>query len=261
MISMSDANKVITSAGLNRILKAVGKEHCPANIDRDALARGLDQCIEWYGEAQKFHTEKYEMAQRLALATVLSRVQRIRRLMKDDDVWHDDLWRYLAHKSSPPQSPRTAIESLEILISQEIWQRSILDIYEDVDIAYRHSFRAFSPFQWLIGDWLPALYSGLQFQNATLSEGLASATGAYVRFARAVADELNIKKLGRRYAIASFVKAIKNVASWDVRRRLPRELPELQEYARDRRHILLSIIETSNGGSVKTTAGQIQSKI
>jgi hypothetical protein len=136
-----------------------------------------------------------------------------------------------------------------------------VDVYEDVDIAYRHSFQAFSPFQWLIGDWLPAVYSGLKFQNSTLSEGLASATGAYVRFARAVADELNIKKLGRRYAIASFVKAIKNVASWDVRRRLPRELPELQEYARDRRHILLSIIETSNGGSVETTAGQIQSKI
>jgi hypothetical protein len=257
---MSDANKVITSAGLNKILKAVGKEYCPPNIDGDAFAKGLDQCIEWYGDAQKFHSEKYEMAKRLALSTVLSRVKRLRRLMKDDDVWHDDLWRYLAHKSSPPQSPRAAIVSLEILISEELRQRTYVDVYEDVDIAYRHSFQAFSPFQWLIGDWLPAVYSGLKFQNSILSEGLASATGPYVRFARAVADELNIKKLGRRYAVASFVKAIKNVASWDVRRRLPRELPELQAYARDRRHILLSITQTPNGASGETT-GQIQSKI
>src|SRR6266850_2081032 len=135
---MADANKVITPAGLNRILKAVGKEHCPPNIDRDALARGLAQCIEWHGEAQKFHTDEYEMAQRLALATVLARVKRLRRLMKDDGVWHDDLWRYLAHKASPAQSPRAAMESLEILISEEIRQRSIVDVYEDLDIQYRH---------------------------------------------------------------------------------------------------------------------------
>src|SRR5712672_1277783 len=139
MISMSDGDKVITSAGLNRILKAVGKEHCPPNIDRDALARCLDQCIEWYGEAQKYHTEKHEMAQRLALGTVLSRVKRLRRLMKDDSVWHDDLWRYIAKNASPPQSPRGAIESLEILIGEEMRQRCVVAAYEDVDIAYRHS--------------------------------------------------------------------------------------------------------------------------
>jgi hypothetical protein len=258
---VADGNKIITPDDLNRILKAVGKEHCPPNLDRDALARGLAKCVEWYVEAQKFHTEKYEMAQRRALATILARVKRLRRLMKDDGVWHDDLWRYLAHTASPSQSPRAAAESLEILLSEEIRQRSIVDLYEDVNIAYRHSFQAFSPFEWLIGDWLPVVYSGLQFRNATLSEGLASATGAYVRFARAVADELNIKKLGRRYATASFVRAIKNVAAWDVRRRLPRDLCELQVYARDRRNILFSTVKTLERGSAETTAGQIQSKI
>lgn len=258
---MADANKVITPAGLNRILKAVGKEHCPPNLDREALARGLDQCIEWYGEAEKFHTDKYEMAQRLALSTVLARVKRLRRFMKDDDVWRDDLWRYLAPKSSPPQSPRAAIESLEILINEELRQRTYVDAYEDCDIAYRHSFQAFSPFRWLVGDWLSAVYFGLKFQNATLSDGLASETGGYVRFARAVTDELNIKMRGRRYAGASFVKAIKDVARWDVRRRLPRDSDELQVHAWDRRQIILSIVETPKRGSAEEAAGQIQSKI
>jgi len=254
---MSDINKVITAAGLNRILKAVGKEHFPADLDREALASGLNQCIEWYGEAQKFHTDKNETAQRRGLAIVLARVKRLRRLMKDDDIWRDDLWRYLAHKSSPPQTPRAAIESLELLISSEIQQRSVVDVYEDADIAYRHSFQAFSPFEWLIGDWLPAVYAGLQFKRATVLDGLASATGPYVRFARAVADELNIKKLGRRYAIASFVKAIKAVASWDVRKSLPRDLCELQAHAQDRRDILLSIVGTTRRRPV---VGQTQSK-
>ncbi|CEG09781.1 hypothetical protein BN961_03213 [Afipia felis] len=258
---MSDANKVITSAGLNRILKAVGKEYFPASLDREALASGLNQCIEWYGEAQKFHTDKYEMAQRRELEMVLARVERLRRLMKDDDIWRDDRWHYLAHQGSPPQTPRAAVESLERLIGEEIFQRSVVDAYEDMDILYRHTFQAFSPFEWLIGDWLPAVYAGLQFECATISDGLASATGPYVRFARATADELNIKKLGRRYAVASFVKAIKTVSSWDVRRRLPRELYELQVHAQDRRDILLSIVGTARQGRpAQTTAGQMQSK-
>jgi hypothetical protein len=258
---MADGNKAIAPEGLNRILKAVGKEHCPPNIDRDALARGLDQCVEWYVEAQKFHTEKFEMAQRRALETVLARVKRLRRVMKDDGIWHDDLWQYLTRKSSPPQTPRAAIEALEVLISQELWQRGIVDSYEDVEIAYRHSFQAFSPFEWLVGDWLPAVYSGLKFHNATVSDGLASGTGTYVRFARAVANELNVKKRGRRYAVASFSKAIKNVALWDVRRRLPRDSCELQEHAEDRRRIIRSLVETPKRGLAEATPGQIQSKI
>src|SRR5664279_3338573 len=50
-----------------RPLMAIGKEHCPPNVDHDALARGLDQCIEWYEEAKRLSTNKYLTSQKKQL--------------------------------------------------------------------------------------------------------------------------------------------------------------------------------------------------
>jgi hypothetical protein len=222
---MVDGDKVVTPDSLNKILKAVGKEHCPKNLDRQALARGINECMELYCAALKFHNDKYEMSQRRHLELVLGRAKRLRQLMKDDSLWHDDLWQYLSNKASPAQTPRAAIQALEALIACELAERAYDK--DDVETSYRHSFQARSPFEALFGDWLPLLYTELGFPNGRL----ASKDGPFVRFARAVADELKLKKNGRPYAANSFIKAVKNVAAGNVRRALPRERSEVEYYA------------------------------
>jgi hypothetical protein len=239
---MADGNRVIAPNGLNRILKAVGKEHCPKNLDRQALVRGIDECTELYCAALKFHNDKYEMSQRRHLKLVLGRAKRLRQLMKDDSLWHDDLWQYLSKKVSPAQTPRGSIQALEVLIDRELAERA----YDkhDVERSYRHSFQARSPFEALFGDWLPLLYTELGFLDAKSPEELASKKGPFIRFARAIADELKLKKNGRPCAANSFIKAVKNVAAGNVRRALPRERSEVEYYADFHRAALRNVLKS-----------------
>jgi hypothetical protein len=246
---MKNDGLTISTAGLDRILKSVAKEHCPQNLDRAALLRGINECIELYGASLKFHNDKHEMLQRRHLKLVLGRVQRLRQLMKDDDLWSDDLWKYLSNKASTAQTPRSAIQALEVLITRELAERSYDK--DDAETSYRHSFQARSPFEALFGDWLPLLYTELGFPNGRL----ASKDGPFVRFARAVADEFQIKKSGRRYAAASFIKALKNVAAGKVRRTLPREPTEVEYYAELHRDALRTVLK-SPGSAMRTPAGQ-----
>jgi hypothetical protein len=236
---MADGNKVITPDGLNRILKAVGKEYCPKNLDRQALVRGIDECIELYCEALKFHNNKYEMSQRGPLETALDLAKRLRQLMKDDSVWHDDRWRHAS-----PQTPRVAIQSLEVLVAQKLAQQAYDHDYEDSEVSWRDSFQLWSPFETLVGDWLPVLYAELGFPNANSPDELASKNGPFIRFARAIAYELDVKMNGRPYAASSFIRAVKNVAAGNVRRALPRELAEVQELAETHRDYLRAAVKS-----------------
>ena len=93
---MANGNKVISPTALNRILKGVGKEHCPANADRDAIVRGLDQCIEWYEEAKRLSTNKYLNSQKRQLRIIHDRAMRLQQLMKDDDLWDNKFWQHRA---------------------------------------------------------------------------------------------------------------------------------------------------------------------
>ena len=250
---MADNKLIIGPTGLDRILKSVGKEHCPKNLDSHALVRGMDECIELYGAALKFHNDKYEMSQRRHLKLVLGRAKRLRRLMKEDDLWHDGLWQYLAKKASPAQTPRAAIQALEVLIESELAERAYDE--DDVETSYRHSFQARSPFEALFGDWLPLLYAELGFQNAKSLDELASKNGPFIRFARAIADELKLKKNGRPYAANSFIKAVRNVAAGNVRRALPRELTEVEYYAEFHRLGLRAVLKSPEPAEM-TPAGQ-----
>lgn len=240
----------VTAKGLDRILKSVGKEHCPPNLDRAALLRGIDECIELYGASLKFHNDKHEMSRRRHLKLVLGRAKRLRQLMKDDDIWRDDLWKSLSNKASTTQTPRSAVQALEALITQELYERSY--DWEDVETSYRHSFQGRSPFEALFGDWLPLLYTELGFRSGRL----ASKNGPFIRFARAVANEFKIKKNGRRYAAASFIKAVKNVATGNVRRKLPREASEVEYYAEFHRDGLRAAVLKQEAPAGRKPGGQ-----
>jgi hypothetical protein len=214
---------------------------------------GINECIELYDAALRCHNDRHEMQQRRQLKLVLGRVQRLRRLMNDDTIWADDFWKSKSWRAAPPQTPRAAIEALKVLINQEIFERTY--DYEDTEDSYRHSFQARSPFEALFGDWLPLLYSELGFPTGDLT----SKNGPFIRFARAVADELKIKKNGRRYAAESFIKAVRNVAAGNVRRSLPRPLPDLEYYAEFHRDGIRAVLKSLEATAV-TPAGQIAIK-
>jgi hypothetical protein len=117
---VTDRRPHISPSGMNRILKSV-RPASLTNVDLDAFAIGIDKCIDLYEKAQKFHTQKFEASQENQLKIVLSRVERLQRLMKDDSVWDNKLWehhwRYTAERS--PTSPRTAIQEIIRLVKQE----------------------------------------------------------------------------------------------------------------------------------------------
>ncbi|WP_396604489.1 hypothetical protein ACFLEY_02185 [Bradyrhizobium sp. YCK136] len=246
---MVDEKVVIAPAGLNRVLKAVGKEHFPKNLDREALAQGIDECIELYCAALQYHNDKYEMSQRRRLKLVLNRAKRLGQMMKDDSLWHDNLW---GHLSKPAQTPRAVIQTLQDLITRELAERQYDK--DDVETSWRHSFQARSPFEALFGDWLPIVYTELGFSGAKSPSELASKNGPFIRFSRAIAGEMKLKKAGRPYAANSFIKAVKDVAAGKVRRALPRERSEVEYYAdfhRDRLKKSLDPVKSIQSGQTK----------
>ncbi len=242
---MADGNKAISPAALNRLLKGVGKEHCPANADRDAIVRGLDQCIEWYEEAKKCSTNKYLTSQIKQLRIVRARAKRLQQLMKDDDVWDNKFWQHRADHADPRQlTPRLAVHSILSTIDREVAQRG----FDPESRYYQLTFQAHNPLELLFGDWLPVLYNEAGFLGGTSVEMLASKNGPYMRFAKLVAKELfQIKVLGRPYAVGSFIKAVNNVASPPISRRRiwsddPGDLEFFQWAAENRRDELRSIM-------------------
>jgi hypothetical protein len=251
---MANGNQAISPAALNRILKGVGKEHCPANADRDAIARGLDQCIEWYEEAKRLSTNKYLASQKKQLRIIHDRAKRLQQLMKDDDLWDDKFWQYRADHADPRQlTPRLAVHSIVSMVGRELVERG----FDPEGQYYQLTFQVHNPLELLFGDWLPVLYNEAGFHGGTSVEMLASKNGPYMRFAKLVAKELfQTKVLGRPYAVGSFIKAVNNVASPPISRRRirpddPGDLEFFQWAAENRRDELRSIV-----ASMENRAGQ-----
>jgi len=211
---MADRTQYISISGMNRILKSVRPDSL-TTIDQDAFAKGLDRCIELYEDAKKYHTQKLEASQQRQLEIALNRAQRLQQLMKDEKVWEDDLWRRRCDSAEPSETPpRVAIQSIIRLVRGELDDRQGSLGY------YRGTLTLRSPFEWLFGDWLPVVYAAAHFPNSESLKDLVSKNGPYIRFSKAVAGELKIRKLGRPYATASFIKAIKNAASSRISRRI-----------------------------------------
>jgi hypothetical protein len=251
---MADGGKVISHAALNRILKGADKKHFPENANRDAIVRGLHQCIEWYEEAKRLSTNKYLASQKKQLRIVRDRAKRLQQLMKDDDLWDNKFWQHRADHADPRQlTPRLAVHSIVSMVGRELVERG----FDPEGQYYQLTFQAHNPLELLFGDWLPVLYKAAGFRGGTSVEMLASKGGPYMRFAQLVAKELfQIKVLSRPYTVGSFIKAVNNVASPPLSRRRvwsddPGDLEFFQWAAENRRDELRSIV-----ASKENSAGQ-----
>jgi hypothetical protein len=95
------------------------------------------------------------------------------------------------------------------------------------DESYAATFRKYSPFDWMVGVYLPDVYE-LNFLH---SPGV-SENGPFVRFAEAVLNELKITKSnGEPYKRATISKARRNVRAGQIRRRIGSNELEYQHWA------------------------------
>jgi hypothetical protein len=65
------------------------------------------------------------------------------------------------------------------------------------------------------------VYQEAHFPESGSLKDLVSKNGPYLRFAKAIAEELKVRRLGRLYATDSYIKAIKNAHSPKISRRKP----------------------------------------
>jgi hypothetical protein len=200
---MAVVHELSNEAILDRLIKSVDKNIRPETMQRQAVLDGIALCMEWFEEARKYNTEKYERGQRKQLLLARDRLARLQRLMRDDDLWHDRYW------GGEGASPRALIGSAVKRLDQKIAERD-----EPQEWFWRQSFKDGSPFERLFGDWLPLLYNEAGFLGGGSIAELASARGPYVKFAKCFADIYGIRRAGRgSYATASFVKAVKRFSS------------------------------------------------
>jgi hypothetical protein len=239
---MAQVKKLSNEAILDRLLKSIDKKFLPDTMKPQSMIEGIALCMEYFEDARKYNTKKYENAQRKQLQLVRDRLIRIQRLMQDDDLFG-------AAEASPRALIHSAIKRLDYKIAEPNM--------DPQDGYYRQTFKGASPFERLFGDWLPALYKEAGFLGGRSIAELASARGPYVKFAKCFADIHGIRKAGRAYATASFVKAVKRFFSPPKTRIRFKYLDEgdaeFFEWAEQDRREQIQLVYTGNAGAEIST--------
>ncbi|RWG90558.1 hypothetical protein [Mesorhizobium sp.] len=199
---------------IDRILNAVGAEHFPENLDRMELIRGLDLCEQWYREAILYSTRKRELLHEGRLAAISKTAKRLRLLLDDEKKAQS----VNGVRSPLPQISETQ-ELLGTLVKATERRLSRRETQNGPYAAYQRSFRKWSPFEWLVGRWLPLVYMEIGATDPGRLEALVAKNSPYVRFVSSVLTELDVKRGIRPYSRASIVKAVRLPFTGKVRRK------------------------------------------
>ncbi|MFD1986239.1 hypothetical protein ACFSOZ_27720 [Mesorhizobium newzealandense] len=200
---------------VNRILDAVGPRHFPENIDRAALLRGLEICAQWYREALRYSTKKSDLQHRERLAAISKTTKRLRHLL-DDESKACELNRsttlHLLEMNDIQERLAALIKATERHLSQR-------EIRNGPHTAYQQSFRKWSPFEWLVGRWLPLVYMEVGMEDPGGLEALVAKDSSYIRFVLATLAELDVTSGTTAYSRSSVIKAIRLPFTGKVRRK------------------------------------------
>jgi hypothetical protein len=213
----------ITDDGADRIIAAVGEK---LQSDKQGLIRCLNLCGEWYRSAVAFSSNKPEkdLARRLAMISKTAR--RLNQLLASEAIQQS-----LFMSIPAEEFPRAALDGAAQLVVMA--DRCLNRIPHGPSKSYRRSFKRRSPFEWLVGNFLPDVFE-LNFQRAAS----AYENGAFIRFAESVVTEAKIAKAGKSYSRASIAKALRNERAGLVRRR--RSVPVRDDEYRWWRRALLT---------------------
>ncbi|RWB39799.1 MAG: hypothetical protein EOQ46_26575 [Mesorhizobium sp.] len=200
---------------VNRILDAIGPEHFPEGLDRAELSRGLDLCAQWYREALRYSTRKSELQHQGRLAAISKTAKRLRLLLDEEGKAQEQNGSGTLHFKKMHETQellRTLIEATE----GQLLQREKQD---GPQAAYQRSFRKWSPFEWLVGRWLPLVYMEIGMKDPGSLESLVARDSPYVRFVLAALTELGARNGATHYSRSSVIKAIRLPFTGKVRRK------------------------------------------
>jgi hypothetical protein len=201
----------------DRILAAVGEDNFPTDVDRAALVRGLGLCAEWYREAERYSTDRAEDQRARRTALVSKTAKRLHQLLVEDNRDRLYAWDSLfARISKDGPDPRAVLNNIIQLAERVLHEH---DDGGGPAKAYQRSFRKWSPFEWLVGRWLPLVYIELDLINPGNLKGLIAKDSPFQRFIVASLAELDITNSGKPYSRDSIVKAISLPFTGQVRRK------------------------------------------
>jgi hypothetical protein len=192
------------------ILEAVGKTLVRSDLDKAALIRGLNLCVEWHREAREYSTNKAVRDRERRLAMIYKKAKALDHLLAEDD------------SSMALRVPLSAKESFRAPINQiiQIADREIKHRDDEGPIkAYEDSFKIRSPFEWLVGFYLTDVFMLMSVAPIRDQKEFLSSKSPYVRFVQAVLAQLRIGVDGKPYSSASIIKAASSRFTGELRRK------------------------------------------
>ena len=189
---------------------------------------------DWYQEAVNYHTNKYNDDLALRLDLIIKASKRLEQLL-DDDFWRSFL---------SPSSSETTDQCLqgtrairETCLRQVNRSKAAMRMHQ----AYQSTYKVRSPFEWLVGDFLPLVYFNGGFVAIKDEKSLLAHNSPYLRFAMATVQEFGISVDGKRYARSSFLKALRN----SIRNTSRRKKGASDRYAKWRARLMIQTLKPS----------------
>jgi hypothetical protein len=227
--------KEIGHPELERILKDVGKDYCVSVLEPDALIRGIKVCVSFYEDAVKYHTNKYSAEQEKRLNLVVKTTKRLM-LLLNDDVWQS-IFRAETKTEQCLVAVRQICETSNRMLAENSDADGPINFYKD-------NYKKRSPFDWLVGHFLPLVYMHGGFAHIAGPKELVAHDSPYMRFAMATVRELGILVDGKPYARSTFIKAISGIFERRVRRASAQWSPDA--YAGWRERLVLKAMKQNS---------------
>ena len=201
----------------DRILAVVGVEFIPLDLDKAAMMRGLNLCLEWYKEALRYTSDVEENNRVRRLTLIVKSAKRLEQLLIEDDSRRPYEWDSLCRRlASTNKDPLPTIKTLLEMAERDL---NASERTEGPDKPYHKSFKKWSAFEWLAGRWLPLVYIELGLKDHGSLQQLVSKDSPVINFILATLEEFNIKKRDAAYSRHSVVKAVKLPFSGCTRRK------------------------------------------
>ncbi|MET4319213.1 hypothetical protein [Bradyrhizobium sp. RT5a] len=193
-----------------RLIRSVEGSSRPTKVNFEALSKAITWCLEWFQDARKYSTGKHELARRRVYQEALPIARKLASLLNNEVLWDD--------RHAPPLA----------ITSRQIAQELIVRLQSEADAAsasnedlYKQSFKDWTPFERLFGDYLVAVFIAAGFFGADTVQARAAKDGPYIRFALTFARLFGITQSdGSPYSPDSFVKATKRHLVHGARKRL-----------------------------------------
>src|SRR3954454_8385930 len=198
--------KVLGPCEIKKILDRVGKEACISVAEPEAFIRGIRLCTDWYEEASKYSTGKFESDQQQHLEMIAKTSRRLEQLLADD------LWKSFSHEITDE-----CLRALGRLREKTLRELASSQELDGDRRAYLDNYKKRSAFDWLVDWFLPLVFINGDFKTIP-TQAVAGVNSPYLKFAMATVKELGITNNGKAYGRSSFLKAIGGAFSGDVRR-------------------------------------------